>query len=149
MKSIYDPTCGSGECSSPVPRICADKARSGNVRLYRRTKPDDSSIAWMNCFPWHRGFRIERATRYRSQFVQGDRLMQFDGVGESALFHQAVTDAFASDSWGRNLYGRHPVGQITFLAAHCAASSPRPVVAPFCFRTAFSSVRKKRTCGKL
>jgi hypothetical protein len=77
-----------------------------------------SSIARMNCFLHGiEDFRIERGdTLAEPKLVQGDRLMRFDVVLANPPYSikQWDRDAFASDPWGRNLYGTPPQGRADY-----------------------------------
>ena len=90
-----------------------------NVRLYGQERNlMTSSIARMNCFLHGiEDFRIERGdTLAEPKFVQGDRLMHFDVVLANPPYSikQWDRDAFASDPWGRNLYGTPPQGRADY-----------------------------------
>jgi type I restriction enzyme M protein len=103
-----------------------------------------SSIARMNCFLHGiEDFRIERGdTLSEPKFVQGDRLMRFDVVLANPPYSikQWDRDAFASDPWGRNLYGtppqgradyafwQHILGSLTAKAGRCAILFPHGVL---------------------
>lgn len=77
-----------------------------------------SSIARMNCFLHGiEDFRIERGdTLSEPKFVQGDRLMQFDVVLANPPYSIKQWDraAFASDPWGRNIFGTPPQGRADY-----------------------------------
>ena len=77
-----------------------------------------SSIARMNCFLHGiEDFRIERGdTLAEPKLVQGDHLMHFDVVLANPPYSikQWDRDAFASDPWGRNLYGTPPQGRADY-----------------------------------
>ena len=77
-----------------------------------------SSIARMNCFLHGiEDFRIERGdTLSEPKFVKGDRLQCFDVVLANPPYSikQWDRDAFASDPWGRNLYGTPPQGRADY-----------------------------------
>ena len=77
-----------------------------------------SSIARMNCFLHGiEDFQIVRGdTLSEPKFVQGDRLMRFDVVLANPPYSikQWDRDAFASDPWGRNLYGTPPQGRADY-----------------------------------
>lgn len=119
-ESIYDPTCGSG---GMVLSCIAHLRRQGqewrNVRLYGQERNlMTSSIARMNCFLHGiEDFRIERGdTLAEPKLVQGDRLMRFDVVLANPPYSikQWDRDAFASDPWGRNLYGTPSQGRADY-----------------------------------
>ena len=77
-----------------------------------------SSIARMNCFLHGiEDFQIVRGdTLSEPKLVQGDRLMRFDVVLANPPYSikQWDRDAFASDPWGRNLYGTPPQGRADY-----------------------------------
>jgi type I restriction enzyme M protein len=113
-ESIYDPTCGSGGMLiSSVAHLQRQGKEWRNVRLYGQERNlMTSSIARMNCFLHGiEQFRIERGdTIAEPKLVQGDRLMQFDVVLANPPYSIKQWDraAFATDPWGRNLYGVPP-----------------------------------------
>jgi len=119
-ESVYDPTCGSGgmllSCITHLRRL---KKEWRNVRLYGQERNlMTSSIARMNCFLHGiEDFRIERGdTLSEPKFVQGDRLQRFDVVLANPPYSikQWDREAFASDPWGRNLYGTPPQGRADY-----------------------------------
>lgn len=77
-----------------------------------------SSIARMNCFLHGiEDFRIERGdTLAEPKLVQGDRLMRFDVCLANPPYSIKQWDrvAFASDPWGRNLFGTPPQGRADY-----------------------------------
>ena len=77
-----------------------------------------SFIARMNCFLHGiEDFQIVRGdTLAEPKFVQGDRLMRFDVCLANPPYSikQWDRDAFASDPWGRNLYGTPPQGRADY-----------------------------------
>jgi type I restriction enzyme M protein len=77
-----------------------------------------SAIARTNCFlHGTEDFRIERGDSLSEpKLVQGDRLMRFDVVLANPPYSikQWDRDAFASDPWGRNLYGTPPQGRADY-----------------------------------
>ncbi|MBI3922506.1 MAG: SAM-dependent DNA methyltransferase [Armatimonadetes bacterium] len=119
-ESIYDPTCGSGGMLlSCIAHLRRQDKEWRNVRLYGQERNlMTSSIARMNCFLHGiEDFRIERGdTLSEPKFVQGDRLMCFDVVLANPPYSikQWDRDAFASDPWGRNLYGTPPQGRADY-----------------------------------
>ena len=119
-ESVYDPTCGSGgmllSCITHLRRL---KKEWRNVRLYGQERNlMTSSIARMNCFLHGvEDFRIERGdTLAEPKFVSGDRLQRFDVVLANPPYSikQWDREAFASDPWGRNLYGTPPQGRADY-----------------------------------
>jgi type I restriction enzyme M protein len=119
-ESIYDPTCGSGGMLlSCIAHLRRQGKEWRNVRLQGQERNlMTSSIARMNCFLHGiEDFRIERGdTLMEPKFVQGDRLMRFDVVLANPPYSikQWDRDAFASDPWGRNVYGTLPQGRADF-----------------------------------
>ena len=140
-ESIYDPTCGSGGMLlSCITHLRRQGQEWRNVRLYGQERNlMTSSIARMNCFLHGiEDFQIVRGdTLSEPKFVQGDRLMRFDVVLANPPYSikQWDRDAFASDPWGRNLFGTPPRAGPTTLSGSTssAVSRPRPADAPFCF----------------
>jgi len=118
--AIYDPTCGSGGMLlSCVAHLRRNKQEWRNVRLYGQERNlMTSSIARMNCFLHGlEDFQIVRGdTLSDPKLVRGDRLMQFDVVLANPPYSikQWDRDAFASDPWGRNLYGTPPQGRADY-----------------------------------
>jgi type I restriction enzyme M protein len=118
--SIYDPTCGSGGMLlSCITQLRRQGKEWRNVRLYGQERNlMTSSIARMNCFLHGiEDFRIERGdTLADPKFVQGDHLMRFDVALANPPYSikQWDRDAFASDPWGRNLYGTPPQGRADY-----------------------------------
>ena len=119
-ESIYDPTCGSGGMLlSAIAHLRRHGQEWRNVRLYGQERNlMTSSIARMNCFLHGiEDFRIERGdTLAEPKLVQGDRLMRFDVVLANPPYSikQWDRDTFASDPWGRNLYGTPPQGRADY-----------------------------------
>lgn len=119
-ESIYDPTCGSGGMLlSCITHLRRQRQEWRNVRLYGQERNlMTSSIARMNCFLHGiEDFQIVRGdTLSEPKLVQGDRLMQFDVVLANPPYSikQWDRDAFASDPWGRNLYGTPPQGRADY-----------------------------------
>jgi len=119
-ESIYDPTCGSGGMLlSCIMHLRRQKKEWRNVRLYGQERNlMTSSIARMNCFLHGiEDFQIVRGdTLSEPKLVEGDRLMRFDVVLANPPYSikQWDRDAFASDPWGRNLYGTPPQGRADY-----------------------------------
>ncbi|MDP9310895.1 MAG: N-6 DNA methylase [Chloroflexota bacterium] len=119
-ESIYDPTCGSGGMLlSTIAHLRRQGKEWRNVRLYGQERNMmTSSIARMNCFLHGiEDFQIVRGdTLAEPKLVQGDRLMQFDVVLANPPYSikQWDREAFASDPWGRNLYGTPPQGRADY-----------------------------------
>lgn len=156
-ESIYDPTCGSGGMLlSCIAQLRRQGMEWRNVRLYGQERNlMTSSIARMNCFLHGiEDFRIERGdTLSEPKFVQGDQLMQFDVVLANPPYSIKQWDraAFASDPWGRNLFGTPPQGRADYAfwqhiiksldpkAGRCAILFPHGVL----FRQEEAEMRRK------
>lgn len=156
-ESIYDPTCGSGGMLlSCITHLRRHGKEWRNVRLYGQERNlMTSSIARMNCFLHGiEEFQIVRGdTLAEPKFVQGDRLMRFDVVLANPPYSikQWDRDAFASDPWGRNLYGTPPQGRADYAfwqhilcslspkTGRCAILFPHGVL----FRQEESEMRRK------
>ena len=156
-ESIYDPTCGSGGMLlSCIAHLRRQGQEWRNVRLYGQERNlMTSSIARMNCFLHGiEDFRIVRGdTLSHPKFVQGDRLQQFDVVLANPPYSikQWDRDAFASDSWGRNLFGTPPQGRADYAfwqhiiksmdpkSGRCAILFPHGVL----FRNEEAEMRRK------
>jgi len=119
-ESIYDPTCGSGGMLlSCVTHLRRQEKEWRNVRLFGQERNlMTSSIARMNCFLHGiENFQIVRGdTLAEPKFLQGDRLMRFDVCLANPPYSikQWEREAFASDPWGRNLYGTPPQGRADY-----------------------------------
>jgi len=119
-ESIYDPTCGSGGMLlSCITHLRRQGKEWRNVRLFGQERNlMTSSIARMNCFLHGiEDFQIVRGdTLSEPKFVQHDRLMRFDVVLANPPYSIKQWDrqAFASDPWGRNLYGTPPQGRADY-----------------------------------
>jgi type I restriction enzyme M protein len=119
-ESIYDPTCGSGGMLlSCITQVRRQGKEWRNVRLYGQERNlMTSSIARMNCFLHGiEDFQIVRGdTLSEPKFVRGDHLMRFDVVLANPPYSIKQWDrqAFASDPWGRNLYGTPPQGRADY-----------------------------------
>ena len=131
-ESIYDPTCGSGGMLlSCVTHLRRQGKEWRNVRLFGQERNlMTSSIARMNCFLHGiEDFQIVRGdTLAEPKLVQGDRLMRFDVVLANPPYSikQWDRDAFASDPWGRNLYGTPPQGRADYAFWQHILSSLNP-----------------------
>jgi type I restriction enzyme M protein len=131
-ESIYDPTCGSGGMLlSCIAHLRRQGLEWRNVRLYGQERNlMTSSIARMNCFLHGiEDFRIERGdTLSDPKFVQGDRLQRFDIVLANPPYSikQWDREAFASDPWGRNLYGTPPQGRADYAFQQHILQSMNP-----------------------
>jgi len=155
--SIYDPTCGSGGMLlSCIAHLRRQKKEWRNVKLFGQERNlMTSSIARMNCFLHGiEDFQVIRGdTLSEPKFVQGDRLMRFDVVLANPPYSikQWNREAFASDPWGRNLYGTPPQGRADYAfwqhilcslapkTGRCAILYPHGVL----FRQEEADMRKK------
>ena len=89
-----------------------------------------SSIARMNCFLHGiEDFRIERGdTLAEPKLVEGDRLQRFDVVLANPPYSikQWNREAFAADSWGRNVFGVPPQGRADYAFQQHILQSLKP-----------------------
>jgi type I restriction enzyme M protein len=156
-ESIYDPTCGSGGMLlSCITHLRRQGQEWRNVRLYGQERNlMTSSIARMNCFLHGiEDFQIVRGdTLSEPKFVQRDRLMRFDVVLANPPYSikQWDRESFASDPWGRNLFGTPPQGRADYAfwqhilcslankTGRCAILFPHGVL----FRQEESEMRRK------
>jgi type I restriction enzyme M protein len=156
-ESIYDPTCGSGGMLlSCITHLRRQGNEWRNVRLFGQERNlMTSSIARMNCFLHGiEDFQIVRGdTLAEPKFVEGDRLKKFDVVLANPPYSikQWDREAFASDPWGRNLYGTPPQGRADYAfwqhilcslspkKGRCAILFPHGVL----FRQEESEMRRK------
>ena len=119
-ESIYDPTCGSGGMLlSAVAELRRQGREFRNLRLYGQERNlMTSSIARMNLFLHGiEDFHVERGdTLANPRFLAGDRLRQFDVVLANPPYSikQWNRDAWATDPFGRNLYGVPPQGRADY-----------------------------------
>jgi type I restriction enzyme M protein len=131
-ESVYDPTCGSGGMLlSCVAHLREQGKEWRNVKLFGQERNlMTSSIARMNCFLHGiEDFRIERGdTLAEPKLVEGDRLMRFDVVLANPPYSikQWDREAFASDPWGRNLYGTPPQGRADYAFQQHILQSLKP-----------------------
>ena len=156
-ESIYDPTCGSGGMLlSAIAHLRRQGQEWRNVRLYGQERNlMTSSIARMNCFLHGiEDFQIVRGdTLSEPKLVQGDRLMRFDVCLANPPYSIKQWDrtAFASDPWGRNVFGVPPQGRADYAfwqhilaslaprTGRCAILFPHGVL----FRQEEAQMRKK------
>jgi type I restriction enzyme M protein len=119
-ESIYDPTCGSGGMLlSAVAELKRQGQEHRNVQLYGQERNlMTSAIARMNLFLHGiEDFHVERGdTLAAPRFLQGDRLRRFDVALANPPYSikQWDRDAWASDPYGRNLYGLPPQGRADY-----------------------------------
>jgi len=156
-ESIYDPTCGSGGMLlSAIARLRRRGLEWRNVRLYGQERNlMTSSIARMNCFLHGiEDFQIVRGdTLAEPKLVQGDRLMRFDVCLANPPYSikQWNRTAFASDPWGRNVFGvpsqgradyafwQHILASLARETGRCAILFPHGVL----FRQEEAQMRRK------
>lgn len=119
-ESIYDPTCGSaGMLLSAVAHLRRKNKEWRNLLLFGQERNLlTSAIGRMNLFLHGiEDFKIIRGdTLSKPAFVQGDQLMQFDVVLANPPYSIKQWDrkAWASDPWGRNIYGTPPQGRADY-----------------------------------
>ena len=156
-ESIYDPTCGSaGMLLSAVMHLKRQNKEWRNLRLFGQERNLlTSAIGRMNLFLHGiEDFRIVRDdTLANPLFVEGDRLMQFDVVLANPPYSIKQWDrsAWASDPWGRNMYGtpsqgradyafwQHIIKSMRASSGRCAILFPHGVL----FRNEESAMREK------
>jgi type I restriction enzyme M protein len=119
-ESIYDPTCGSGGMLlSSIAHLRKQGKEWRTVKLFGQERNlMTSSIARMNCFLHGvEDFEVTRGdTLSEPKFVTGDRLQQFDVCLANPPYSikQWNRESFASDPWGRNIYGTPPQGRADY-----------------------------------
>jgi type I restriction enzyme M protein len=119
-ESIYDPTCGSGGMLlSSIAHLRKQNKEWRTVKLFGQERNlMTSSIARMNCFLHGvEDFEVTRGdTLSEPKFVTGDRLQQFDVCLANPPYSikQWNRESFASDPWGRNIYGTPPQGRADY-----------------------------------
>jgi type I restriction enzyme M protein len=128
-ESIYDPTCGTG---GMLLSAAVELKRQGKewrtLKLYGQERNlMTSAIARTNLFLHGiEDFRVERGdTLDQPTFVEGDRLKTFDVVMANPPYSikQWNRDAWASDRFGRNIYGAPPQGRADYaFLQHIIAS---------------------------
>lgn len=131
-ESIYDPTCGSGG----MPLVAALQVKEGGeyrtLKLYgQEVNLITSAIARMN-FSLHgiEDFKIVRGdTLSNPAFIEKDRLKQFDVVLANPPYSikQWSREAWASDPYGRNIYGVPPQGRADYAFFQHIIASMHPV----------------------
>jgi type I restriction enzyme M protein len=129
---IYDPTCGSGGMLlSCVTELQRQGQEWRNLKLYgQEINLLTSSIARMNLFLHGiEDFSVIRGdTLANPRFIEGNRLMQFDVVLANPPYSIKQWDrgAFASDPYGRNLYGTPPQGRADYAFFQHIIASLKP-----------------------
>jgi type I restriction enzyme M protein len=117
---IYDPTCGSGGMLlSAIAHLKAQQKEWRNVGLFGQERNlMTSSIARMNCFLHGiEDFQIVRGdTLAQPKLLEGDRLRRFDVVLANPPYSIKQWDRalWASDPWGRNVFGTPPQGNADY-----------------------------------
>ena len=119
-ESVYDPTCGTGGMllSSAV-ELKRQGKEFRSLKLYGQERNlMTSAIARMNLFLHGiEDFQIERGdTLADPKFLDGDHLRQFDVVLANPPYSikQWNRAAFASDRYGRNMWGVPPQGRADY-----------------------------------
>jgi type I restriction enzyme M protein len=131
-ESIYDPTCGSGGMLlSAVAELKRQGQEYRNLQLYGQERNlMTSAIARMNLFLHGiEDFHIERGdTLSRPAFLAGDRLRRFDVVLANPPYSikQWGREAWASDPYGRNIYGVPPQGRADYAFFQHIIASLKP-----------------------
>ena len=131
-ESIYDPTCGSGGMLvSAIQHVKSQGKEHRTLRLYgQELNLMTSAIARMNLFLHGvEDFQIERGnTLSNPKFLKGDRLRKFDLVLANPPYSikQWDRDAWASDAYGRNLYGVPPQGRADYAFFQHIIASMKP-----------------------
>ncbi len=156
-ESIYDPTCGSaGMLLSAVTHLKRQNKEWRNLRLFGQERNLlTSAIGRMNLFLHGiEDFRIARDdTLANPAFIEGDHLMSFDVVLANPPYSikQWDREAWASDPWGRNIYGTPPQGRADYAfwqhiiksmkskSGRCAILFPHGVL----FRNEETAMREK------
>lgn len=131
-ESIYDPTCGSGGMLIKCLTSLKDQHKEWRgVRVYgQELNALTAAIARMNLFLHGvEDFTIENAdTLERPGFIRNGRLQQFDIVLANPPYSikQWNRDAFASDLYGRNIWGTPPQGRADYAFFQHIVSSLNP-----------------------
>lgn len=131
-ESIYDPTCGSaGMLLSCVTHLRRANKEWRTLSLYGQERNLlTSAIGRMNLFLHGiEDFHIERGdTLAYPAFVEGDKLKRFDVVLANPPYSikQWDREAWASDPWGRNIYGTPPQGRADYAFWQHIIQSMKP-----------------------
>ena len=131
-ENIYDPTCGSaGMLLSAVTHLKRRGREWRNVGLFGQERNLlTSAIGRMNLFLHGiEDFEIIRGdTLADPKFVEGDSLRQFDVVLANPPYSIKQWDraAWASDPWGRNVYGTPPQGRADYAFLQHIVASMKP-----------------------
>ena len=131
-EAIYDPTCGSaGMLLSAVAHLKRRGREWRNVGLFGQERNLlTSAIGRMNLFLHGiEDFEIIRGdTLADPKFVAGDGLRRFDVVLANPPYSIKQWDraAWASDPWGRNVYGTPPQGRADYAFLQHIVASMKP-----------------------
>lgn len=131
-ESIYDPTCGSGGMLIKCLTSLKDQHKEWRgVKVYgQELNALTAAIARMNLFLHGvEDFTIVNAdTLEKPAFIQNGRLQKFDIVLANPPYSikQWNRDAFASDFYGRNLWGTPPQGRADYAFLQHIVSSLDP-----------------------
>ncbi len=132
-ESVYDPTCGTGgmllSCAAEIRRQGKEHR---TLKLYGQERNlMTSAIARMNLFlHGYEDFRIERGdTLAEPKFLDRDRLRRFDVILANPPYSikQWNREAWASDPYGRNVYGVPPQGRADYAFFQHILASLAPV----------------------
>lgn len=144
-ESVYDPACGTGGMLIEATRAMSDK-RLAYGRVFGQEKNlGTSAIARMNLFlHGARDFSVVQGDTLRAPaFTEAGKLRRFDCVLANPPFSLKNwgADAFASDSWGRNIWGsltdktaadliwlQHMVCSMDESSGRCAVILPQGVL---------------------
>ncbi|NLM31003.1 MAG: SAM-dependent DNA methyltransferase [Methanomicrobiales archaeon] len=132
-ESIYDPTCGSAGMLLIAALQLKEQGREyRSLLLYgQEVNLITSSIARMNLFLHGiEDFEIVRGdTLAGPAFVRQDRLKTFDVILANPPYSISRwnREAFASDRWGRNIYGVPPQGRADYAFFQHIIKSMDPV----------------------
>lgn len=131
-ESIYDPTCGSGGMLIKCLTSLKDQHKEWRgVKVYgQELNALTAAIARMNLFLHGvEDFTIVNAdTLEKPAFIRNGQLQKFDIVLANPPYSikQWNRDAFASDSYGRNLWGTPPQGRADYAFLQHIVSSLDP-----------------------
>jgi len=132
-EAIYDPTCGTGGMLlSAAVELKRQNKEWRTLKLYGQERNlMTSSIARMNLFLHGiEDFQIIRGDTLASpKFLHGDRLRQFDVVMANPPYSIKQWDrkAWATDPYGRNMYGVPPQGRADYAFLQHIVASLRPM----------------------
>ena len=108
-ESVYDPACGTGGMLIEAVKSMGDRRLAYGKVYGQEVNLGTSAIARMNLFlHGARDFHVVQGDTLRSpSFTEAGRLKRFDCVLANPPFSLKNwgADAFASDVWGRNIWG--------------------------------------------